>query len=166
MLHPYEEVGVWQGQLGALFPQNLPPNFSLCAQGPTRDTQWGTATHKAMGRFWHLGTETTCEKGKRKETAGAALTCVRQQWAFSGGRLSHSPGMEVRKGLMPPPNASTGCLHCPATCRAPNTRDQKVSAFGGLWGLASKKQQVIYICRSGKVGAGLEVFGNRCVTFF
>lgn len=134
MLHPYEEVGVWQGQLGALSPKIYLPASAFVPSALPRDMQWGIAIQKAMGQFWHLGTEPTCEKRKCKEMAGAALIRVRQQWAFSGGQLSHSPGKEVRKGLMPPPNMSMGCQHSPATRQAPNAREQKVTAFRGAMG--------------------------------
>jgi len=155
MLHPYEEAGVWQGQLGELNPQNLPPSFNFWAQCSPQEH---AATHKAMGQFWHLGTKTTCETGEQKEMVGAALTCVRQQWAFSGGHLSHGPGREARKGLVPPPNTSMECLHSPATGRAPHARGQKMTAFGELWDLAVLKQQVICICRSGKGGCRVGSF--------
>lgn len=47
MLHLYEEVEIWQGDLGALLPQNLAPSFSLYAQcppqghAPSPTKQWG-----------------------------------------------------------------------------------------------------------------------------
>lgn len=129
-----------------------------------RDMEWGPATHRTMGQFCHLETENACEKGKCKEIIEADLTWVRQQSTFSGGHLSHSPEREVRRGFMPPPNASMGCLHCPTTHQAPNASDQKGSAFLGAMESCHSEtaQQVIYIYRSSK----LEVFGDNCITFF
>lgn len=121
-----------------------------------RDTQWGTATHKVMGQFCHLGTETTV----RKENARRWLE---QLWLVLG-----SSGLS-QEGTCPTAQEGKwekGLCHLPAhpwvacTVQTPGTR--LLLGARGVWSVWKRS----FIYRTGKAGAGLEVLRNNCATFF
>lgn len=122
----------WQGELRAFLPQNLLPKFDLCTQCPSPGISRGTLPPTKLWSnlgFWRL--KTFVRKQNSKGMVGAAPTLTLGNDGLSQQGI-FPPAQEGRweKGLMQPPSTSMERLLCSATLQAPNTKDQRVTAFG------------------------------------